>query len=69
MDIDFKISNWTNLCINPNISIDFLKKIFGRNKDIFNDNSFEAEYSKNKLISWMKKNPQYSFDNLIYKYI
>ena len=33
------------------------------------ENTFRFYHSKEKIISWMKKNPQYSFDKLIYKYI
>ena len=72
------ILNWCLICRNSNMSVSFYEKnllnseILKTNPDILKNlflNNFRSCDKKEKIISWLKKNPIYSFDNLIYKYI
>ena len=61
---------WENLSKNSNMSEAFFEKYnFKTSIDDLAKNTFRVYHKKEKIISHLKKNPQYSFDKLIYKYI
>ena len=64
---------WDSLCKNTNLSEEFFEKHILNgvklNFKYLSENTFRAKHKKEKIISYLKNNPQYSFDNLICKYI
>ena len=55
--------------VNSNISEKFFKKYIKKIKieDLFL-NTFRLYHKKDKVISWLRKNPQYSFDKILENY-
>ena len=67
---NIELINWETLCKNFHIS----EEIFDKYNDKLNfkslsENIFRTNTNKEIIINWFRKNPQYSFDNLLYKYI
>ena len=63
------VLNWDYLCWNNNLSENFFEKHIDKlNKKIL-QNSFRIYHKKEKVVEWLRKNPQYSFDNILEKYI
>ena len=73
---DFEKNNIINqeyLTKNKDLSEDFFDKQFDNGIEIELNSlclyTFRPEHPKEKIIFWLKENPIYSFDKLIYKYI
>ena len=68
-----KLIDWNYLCENSNMSESFFEKHILNgckiNWNSLTDNTFRVNHPKEKIIFYLKNNPQYSFDNLICKYI
>ena len=71
--MDHNMIYWGNIFQNSNIELSFFEKYFDRcGEKEFNSlfqNTFKSYHSKNKIISWLRKNPQYPFDKMLEKYI
>ena len=62
--------DWFWVTNNTNLSINFFEKyVPNKFKERLFENTFRANHPKEKIISWLKSNPLYSFDKLLYKYI
>ena len=71
IDKNIEFIDWNFLCQNNNISEKIFEKYISKgfvNWYWLYLNTFRANHSRDKIILWLKKNPQYSFDNLICKF-
>ena len=70
--------DWYYLCRNTNLSEEFFErhlinsKTSNKIKNYYNHlfcNTFRVNHSQYKLICWLRKNPQFTFDRILEKYI